>query len=45
MSSEIGSPSHKPTSSDDPHREAVFWFVLTAVLSSLFAGAVFAFIL
>lgn len=45
MSSEIGSAGSKPTSSDDPHRVAVFWFVLTAVLSALFAGAVFAFIL
>lgn len=45
MSSETGTPGNKPTSSDDPHREAVFWFVLTAVLSSLFVGAVFAFIL
>lgn len=45
MSSEISSTGPKLSSSDDHQRVAGFWFLLTAALAALFAGAVFVFIL
>lgn len=45
MSSETSSTGQKLTSSDDHQRTASFWFFFTIIMSALFAGAVFAFIL